>query len=141
MPTRLQQVRRSGETLSIVYDGQVLSALSGETVAAALTAHGVMQYRHSRRGERRGIRAMRALAALGIVALAALWIGTHGEPAPDASQPWSNEAQGYEQIPVEQLAPDLRAVVVQCLDKCHPRTAAIGVSTVPPTCRCLEGKD
>lgn len=49
------RVRCSGEPVSIVYDGQVLSAVSGETVAAALTAHGIVQYRHTRRGERRGL--------------------------------------------------------------------------------------
>ncbi len=40
--------------MSIVYDGQVLCALPGETVAAALTAHGIAQYRHTR-GGRRGL--------------------------------------------------------------------------------------
>jgi glycine/D-amino acid oxidase-like deaminating enzyme len=41
--------------VSIVYDGQALSAVQGETVAAALTAHGILQYRHAQRGERRGL--------------------------------------------------------------------------------------
>jgi glycine/D-amino acid oxidase-like deaminating enzyme len=54
---RLQntRVRCSGEPLSIVYDGQPLTAVHGETVAATLTAHGIVQYRHTRRGERRGL--------------------------------------------------------------------------------------
>jgi glycine/D-amino acid oxidase-like deaminating enzyme len=57
LPMRLDspRVRCSGEPLRIVYDGQTLSALSGESIAAALTAHGIMQYRHTRRGERRGV--------------------------------------------------------------------------------------
>jgi glycine/D-amino acid oxidase-like deaminating enzyme len=56
-PMRLQSSRVlcSGEPLSIVYDGQPLSAVQGETVAAALTAHGILQYRQTRRGERRGL--------------------------------------------------------------------------------------
>jgi len=38
-----------------VYDGQPLSALRGDTVAAALCAHDIVHYRHTRRGERRGL--------------------------------------------------------------------------------------
>ena len=49
------KVRCSGEPLSIVYDGLVLTALRGETIAAALCAHGIVQYRHTQRGGRRGI--------------------------------------------------------------------------------------
>jgi glycine/D-amino acid oxidase-like deaminating enzyme len=57
LPMRLDspRIRRTGEPLSIVYDGQALSAVSGETIAAALAAHGIVQYRHTRRGERRGL--------------------------------------------------------------------------------------
>jgi glycine/D-amino acid oxidase-like deaminating enzyme len=41
--------------VSIVYDGQVLSAIRGESIAAALTANGIVHYRHTRRGGRRGL--------------------------------------------------------------------------------------
>jgi glycine/D-amino acid oxidase-like deaminating enzyme len=49
------KTRRNADTVEIVYDGQRLTALAGETVAAALAAHGIAQYRHTRRGERRGL--------------------------------------------------------------------------------------
>jgi glycine/D-amino acid oxidase-like deaminating enzyme len=57
MPMRLDnaRVRSSGEIIRLHYDGQELQALRGETVAAALTAHGILHYRHTRRGERRGL--------------------------------------------------------------------------------------
>jgi glycine/D-amino acid oxidase-like deaminating enzyme/bacterioferritin-associated ferredoxin len=47
--------RCSGEPVTIVYDGQPLRALHGESIAAALTAHGIVLYRHTRRGARRGL--------------------------------------------------------------------------------------
>jgi glycine/D-amino acid oxidase-like deaminating enzyme len=43
------------DSLTIIYDGQPLSAVRGATVAAALTAHGIVEYRHTRRGARRGL--------------------------------------------------------------------------------------
>lgn len=48
-------IRRSGEIVEIVYDGQKLTALAGETVAAALASHGIAQFRHTRDGGRRGL--------------------------------------------------------------------------------------
>ncbi|MBY6260896.1 FAD-dependent oxidoreductase [Azospirillum sp. 412522] len=48
-------VRRNGALIEITYDGERISALAGETVAAALAAHGVAAYRHSRDGGRRGL--------------------------------------------------------------------------------------
>lgn len=48
-------IRRSGEIVEIVYDGQRLTALAGETVAAALASHGIVQFRHTRDGGRRGL--------------------------------------------------------------------------------------
>lgn len=48
-------VRCGGTPFSIVYDGQPLSAVGGESVAAALCANGIVHYRHTRRGERRGV--------------------------------------------------------------------------------------
>ncbi|WP_341895770.1 FAD-dependent oxidoreductase [Ferrovibrio terrae] len=48
-------IRRSGEIVEIVYDGQRLTALAGETVAAALASHGIIQFRHTRDGGRRGL--------------------------------------------------------------------------------------
>lgn len=48
-------IRRSGEIVEIVYDGQKLTALAGETVAAALASHGITQFRHARDGGRRGL--------------------------------------------------------------------------------------
>jgi hypothetical protein len=49
------RVRCSGKPVNIVYDGQRLSAVSGESIAAALAAHGIVHYRHTRRGGRRGL--------------------------------------------------------------------------------------
>lgn len=48
-------VRRNGAPIEITYDGERIPALAGETVAAALAAHGVAAYRHSRDGGRRGL--------------------------------------------------------------------------------------
>jgi len=45
----------AGRTIPIRYDGQPIEAIEGETVAAALTAAGRMQLRHTRGGERRGL--------------------------------------------------------------------------------------
>jgi len=49
------RVRCSGTPFRIVYDGQPLTAMSGESVAAALCANDIVHYRHTRRGERRGL--------------------------------------------------------------------------------------
>ncbi len=49
------QVRCSGKPLTILYDGQPLLALRGESIAAALTANGIVLYRHTPRGARRGL--------------------------------------------------------------------------------------
>jgi glycine/D-amino acid oxidase-like deaminating enzyme len=49
------RVRCGGTSFNIVYDGQTLVAVSGESVAAALSAHDIVHYRHTRRGERRGL--------------------------------------------------------------------------------------
>ncbi|QCO06197.1 FAD-dependent oxidoreductase [Azospirillum argentinense] len=48
-------VRRDGAPIEITYDGERIPALAGETVAAALAAHGVAAYRHTRDGGRRGL--------------------------------------------------------------------------------------
>ncbi|QCO19567.1 FAD-dependent oxidoreductase (plasmid) [Azospirillum brasilense] len=48
-------VRRDGALIEITYDGERIPALAGETVAAALAAHGVAAYRHTRDGGRRGL--------------------------------------------------------------------------------------
>ncbi|CAO3456769.1 SoxB-like sarcosine oxidase, subunit beta related [Azospirillum argentinense] len=48
-------VRRDGASIEITYDGERIPALAGETVAAALAAHGVAAYRHTRDGGRRGL--------------------------------------------------------------------------------------
>lgn len=48
-------VRRDGALIEITYDGERIPALAGETVAAALAAHGVIAYRHTRDGGRRGL--------------------------------------------------------------------------------------
>lgn len=48
-------VRRDGALIEITYDGERIPALAGETVAAALAAHGVATYRHTRDGGRRGL--------------------------------------------------------------------------------------
>ncbi|MHA7061380.1 FAD-dependent oxidoreductase [Azospirillum argentinense] len=48
-------VRRDGVLIEITYDGERIPALAGETVAAALAAHGVAAYRHTRDGGRRGL--------------------------------------------------------------------------------------
>ncbi|WP_114859252.1 FAD-dependent oxidoreductase [Azospirillum brasilense] len=48
-------VRRDGAPIEITYDGERIPALAGETVAAALAAHGIAAYRHTRDGGRRGL--------------------------------------------------------------------------------------
>lgn len=48
-------IRPGTATVEIVYDRQVLSALPGESIAAALAAHGVNAFRHARDGSRRGL--------------------------------------------------------------------------------------
>lgn len=48
-------VRRGGAPIAITYDGERISAVAGETVAAALAAHGIAAYRHTRDGGRRGL--------------------------------------------------------------------------------------
>ncbi|WP_372394797.1 FAD-dependent oxidoreductase [Azospirillum sp. HJ39] len=48
-------VRRDGASIEITYDDERIPALAGETVAAALAAHGVAAYRHTRDGGRRGL--------------------------------------------------------------------------------------
>lgn len=49
------QIRPSLTTVEIVYDGQRLPALEGETIAAALAANGIAVFRHARDGSRRGL--------------------------------------------------------------------------------------
>jgi glycine/D-amino acid oxidase-like deaminating enzyme len=48
-------IRPSGRTVAIDFDGRVLTALEGETIAAALAAHGVVALRRTRGGEQRGL--------------------------------------------------------------------------------------
>jgi glycine/D-amino acid oxidase-like deaminating enzyme/bacterioferritin-associated ferredoxin len=48
-------IRPGAAAVDIVYDGQRFSALSGESLAAALAAHGVNAFRHARDGSRRGL--------------------------------------------------------------------------------------
>ena len=57
MTTRLTHpaINAAGRTLSFSYDGQTLTALEGETIAAALAANGIKTLRHSRDGQRRGV--------------------------------------------------------------------------------------
>ena len=45
----------AGATVSIVFDGQPVQALDGETIAAALSAAGIVALRQTRDGERRGL--------------------------------------------------------------------------------------
>ncbi|MBP2297507.1 FAD-dependent oxidoreductase [Azospirillum picis] len=49
------RVRRVGPAIDIDYDGRRITAHAGETIAAALAAHGVAAYRHTRDGGRRGL--------------------------------------------------------------------------------------
>lgn len=48
-------LRRVGEAVAITFDGQPLSALAGETIAAALAANGIVTYRRTRNGAPRGL--------------------------------------------------------------------------------------
>jgi len=48
-------IRPSAPEVEIVYDGQVLNALPGESIAATLAAHGLNAFRHARDGSRRGL--------------------------------------------------------------------------------------
>jgi glycine/D-amino acid oxidase-like deaminating enzyme len=48
-------IRRQGDPVTIHFDGTALRALDGETIAAALAAHGVAALRHTRGGARRGL--------------------------------------------------------------------------------------
>lgn len=55
--SRLQHpsIRASGQPIRFWYDGQPVDSLGGETIAAALSAAGIAQMRHTRGGERRGL--------------------------------------------------------------------------------------
>ncbi|MDA7414828.1 FAD-dependent oxidoreductase [Xenophilus arseniciresistens] len=55
--TRLHHpsIRASGQPIRFWYDGQPVDSLQGETIAAALSAAGIAQMRHTRGGERRGL--------------------------------------------------------------------------------------
>ena len=48
-------IARTGKTVAFDYDGERVSALEGETIAAALAAAGRDTYRHTRTGNRRGL--------------------------------------------------------------------------------------
>jgi len=52
---RHPQIEACGDPVLFSCDGRALSALEGETIAAALAAHGINQLRHTRGGERRGL--------------------------------------------------------------------------------------
>ncbi len=57
LPTRLQhaRIRLSGQRVEFAFDGKILTGIAGETVAAALAANGVVAFRHTRSGSRRGL--------------------------------------------------------------------------------------
>lgn len=48
-------IRPSGRPIRFWYDGRPVDSLEGETIAAALSAAGIVQMRHTRGGERRGL--------------------------------------------------------------------------------------
>lgn len=48
-------IRPGAPEVEIVYDGQALRALPGESIAAALAAQGINAFRHTRDGSRRGL--------------------------------------------------------------------------------------
>lgn len=48
-------VERSGATIDVFCDGERLSAIEGESIAATLTAHGVRKFCQSREGDDRGM--------------------------------------------------------------------------------------
>lgn len=48
-------IQSTGRPVHFSYDGQTLQALEGETIAAALVAHGIRTLRHTRDGQRRGL--------------------------------------------------------------------------------------
>ncbi|RYF79238.1 MAG: (2Fe-2S)-binding protein, partial [Comamonadaceae bacterium] len=48
-------IQASGQPIRFWYDGQPIDSLDGETIAAALSAAGIAQMRHTRNGERRGL--------------------------------------------------------------------------------------
>ena len=48
-------IHRCGTPVAITYDGEQIAAIAGETVAAALAAHGIVHFRHTRDGGRRGL--------------------------------------------------------------------------------------
>lgn len=56
-PVRVSQhgIERSGDSFSFSFDGELISACPGETIAAALTASGKMVCREARNGEQRGV--------------------------------------------------------------------------------------
>ncbi|MDR3519103.1 MAG: FAD-dependent oxidoreductase [Azospirillaceae bacterium] len=45
----------AAETVDFTYDGQRFTGIAGETIAAALAAHGIIEFRHTRNGGRRGL--------------------------------------------------------------------------------------
>ena len=48
-------IQSTSRPVHFSYDGQALDALEGETIAAALAAHGIRTLRHTRDGQRRGL--------------------------------------------------------------------------------------
>lgn len=55
MRLRSSTIAPAGAAIEFEYDGAKVSALDGETVAAALSAAGVIEYRNTRSGARRGL--------------------------------------------------------------------------------------